>query len=234
MGTSNWQNISYCVDKIVKLQPKSILDVGVGFGRWAFLAREFLEVWHDRTQRNQWVTRIDGIEAFEPQIKDYHSHFYDQILIGDAHDLIPTAGDYDLILLGDVLEHFTPERASAVLRNCKAQARHVMLNIPLGDCWMQGEKYDNPFEAHLSAWEDAQLSTGDLLAKELFTDFSGRPFGVYIYEGGNRDAAPPQAKRISLPKAPAETSPVDELCAYFGRHPNRARVLLRFIDLLRR
>jgi len=45
MPTSNWQNISYNIDLIRKIKPQSILDVGVGFGRWGILLREFLELW---------------------------------------------------------------------------------------------------------------------------------------------------------------------------------------------
>lgn len=35
MGTSNWQNLSYCVELIRKEAPSSVLDIGVGFGRWS-------------------------------------------------------------------------------------------------------------------------------------------------------------------------------------------------------
>ena len=42
MGTSNWQNLSFCVDLIRYVSPKSVLDVGVGFGRWGMICREYL------------------------------------------------------------------------------------------------------------------------------------------------------------------------------------------------
>lgn len=44
MGTSNWQHISDCIEIIRDINPKTILDVGTGFGRWGILSREFLEV----------------------------------------------------------------------------------------------------------------------------------------------------------------------------------------------
>ena len=34
MGTSNWENIPYCIVIIRKVNPRKVLDVGVGFGRW--------------------------------------------------------------------------------------------------------------------------------------------------------------------------------------------------------
>ena len=64
MGTSNWQNISYCVGILRRLQPASVLDVGTGFGRWGTLCREFLDVWEGREARSLWQARIEGIEAF--------------------------------------------------------------------------------------------------------------------------------------------------------------------------
>ena len=61
MGTSNWQNISYCVGVLRRLKPASVLDVGTGFGRWGVLCREFLDVWEGREARSLWQTRIEGI-----------------------------------------------------------------------------------------------------------------------------------------------------------------------------
>lgn len=64
MGTSNWQNLSYCVELIRQADPSSILDIGVGFGRWGMLCREFLDVWQGRVFREQWQTRIEGSKFF--------------------------------------------------------------------------------------------------------------------------------------------------------------------------
>jgi SAM-dependent methyltransferase len=230
MGTSNWQNISYCMEKIVEIQPQSILDVGIGFGRWAILSREFLEIWNDRMTPDQWQVKIDGIEAFSPQLQEYHSYFYNKIYVGDAFDLLPNIFDYDLIILGDVLEHFTPEKAAFILDICIRKSKYVMLNIPLGSCWLQGEKYNNPFEAHLSAWEDENLSFNNLKEKRLFKDFQNREFGVYIYRGGVENI---QTLKSHVVSTKIENSAVDELCAYFHRHPKRAQFLFRIIDFLR-
>lgn len=43
MGTSNWQNISYNIDLVKRLDPQSVLDIGAGFGRWGILFRSFLK-----------------------------------------------------------------------------------------------------------------------------------------------------------------------------------------------
>jgi len=75
MSTSNWQNISYNIDLVKKLNPKSILDIGVGFGRWGILFREFLEVWGSNNYSGDWERVIDGVEIFPDYIKPYHYFF---------------------------------------------------------------------------------------------------------------------------------------------------------------
>jgi len=76
MGTSNWQNISYNIELIRKINPESILDIGVGFGRWGFLFREFLEIWDDENYSGKWKRKIDGVEIFPDYIKEYHNYFH--------------------------------------------------------------------------------------------------------------------------------------------------------------
>ena len=36
--------LTHCINKIIQLQPKSVLDVGCGFGKWGYLCREYLDV----------------------------------------------------------------------------------------------------------------------------------------------------------------------------------------------
>ncbi|WP_433615260.1 hypothetical protein [Paenibacillus cellulositrophicus] len=82
MGTSNWQNLSYCVALIRQAAPSSVLDIGIGFGRWGMLCREFLDVWQGRVFREQWQTRIEGVEVFPKNVDDYHPYFYNHIYWG--------------------------------------------------------------------------------------------------------------------------------------------------------
>lgn len=55
-----------------RINLESVLDVGVGFGRWGFSIREFLEAWAGRPLTIQWKLRIDVIEAFSPAIAPHH------------------------------------------------------------------------------------------------------------------------------------------------------------------
>jgi len=44
MGSSFIGNVSDVIMKIVTAEPATLLDIGVGFGRWGFLCRETLDV----------------------------------------------------------------------------------------------------------------------------------------------------------------------------------------------
>lgn len=179
MGTSNWQNISFCVDEIRRIKPKSVLDVGIGFGRWGILIREFCDVWEGRTHPHQWKVHIEGIEAFAGNIQEYHKSFYNIVHLDDARNIIPAmTSRFDLIVFGDVLEHFEKTEAKQLLESSRKISEHVMINIPLGPNWPQDEAYGNPFEKHLSTWDAEDFP--ECRAK-IFSDYINRPFGTFIY-----------------------------------------------------
>lgn len=184
MGTSNWQNLSYCVDLIRYVSPKSVLDVGVGFGRWGMICREYLDVWEGRVFRAYWNTRIEGIEIYPVNVDSYHSCFYNKIHITDAFDHIQAEvqpEQFDLIILGDVLEHFTKERALVLLQTCIQKSRFVLLNIPIGNDWPQGAAYGNEFETHLSTWTTEELDQFPVADKRHFKDYINRDFSTYLF-----------------------------------------------------
>src|SRR3972149_3569081 len=109
MPTSQYNQISKIMDLIIELNPKSILDIGVGFGKYGVLCREYLKfwVWDGTHDFHDFKTRIDGVEAFEEYLTPIHAFVYDNIYKGDAKDLVDQLDtSYDLVLLIDVLEHF--------------------------------------------------------------------------------------------------------------------------------
>lgn len=182
MGTSNWQNISYCIELVREIKPNSILDIGVGFGRWGIVAREFLDVWEGTVSSNDWNILIEGIEAYTPNIEQHHNIFYNKIYNEDATNLLPKlVKTYNLIVLGDVLEHFDKQEGVKVLNKCIELGKYVLLNVPLGDNWEQGAQYDNQYEVHKSIWTESELDNYPTIRKRLFTDYIGRNFATYLF-----------------------------------------------------
>ncbi|NQT33005.1 MAG: class I SAM-dependent methyltransferase [Candidatus Omnitrophica bacterium] len=182
MATSNWQNISLCCELIERIRPRSVLDVGCGFGRWGFLSREYLDIWKGRTHEDKWETRIDAVEVFEPYIKPSHRYIYDDIFIGNVLDVLPDLANYDLIIIGDMLEHLEKSQGKKLLELVQQKAnKAVLLTVPLGDSWPQEERDENEWEGHKSAWKVNEFKKRG--AKTfLFWDNTDRPFGVVLFD----------------------------------------------------
>ncbi len=146
--------------EITSTKPMSILDVGFGYGKWGFLCREMLEARGHRIYPEDWVIKIDGIEIW----KDYAERLpwinliYDNVHIGDAHDVIGTLGNYDLIILGDVVEHLEKDKGQHLLRKAIEKSNKCcLLSIPIGD-WTGNSLFDNnPYEEHISVWSEEDL-----------------------------------------------------------------------------
>lgn len=181
VGTSNWQHIPFCVEVLMKINPSSVLDVGVGFGRWGILTREFCEVWNGRVFKDLWTIRIEGIEGFARSVTDYHSDFYNHVHIGDAALLIPQLkGPWSATVYGDVLEHFDRSKAEELLHRSLSHSDYVLVNVPIGEEYEQGEAYGNPFERHRSSWIPDDFAKFSLIRHSIFHDFRGRPYGSFV------------------------------------------------------
>ncbi|MCF6283731.1 MAG: tetratricopeptide repeat protein [Candidatus Hydrogenedentes bacterium] len=171
--------ITPCVSKIIGLQPKSVLDVGCGFGKWGYLCREYLDAFNGRFRPEDWTTRIDAVEYFEPYILDHQRALYDNIMIGDIRDLCDGLDEYDLIIAGDVIEHMHKDEAELVVETLYTKAKQMLIvNIPLGEGWDHPEQYGNPAELHRSEWykEDFQ---GYALEFDEFTLPTGLAYGAF-------------------------------------------------------
>jgi hypothetical protein len=185
LGTSNWQNISYNIELIRKLDPHSILDIGVGFGRWGILFREFLEVWDGARYDGNWERIIDGVEIFPGYLKEYHKYFYNNIHIGDALDYLQkTDINYDLINCGDVIEHMNKETGLKFIELAMKKATYVLINIPVGRNWPQQGTVENPFEAHRSIWYNNDFTKFKHYKIKSFNDLAGRNFSVVLLSPG--------------------------------------------------
>lgn len=155
MPVSTPIHLPYCLSLIVGLQPRSVLDIGCGFGTWGFLCRTHLDVFPGRVQPETWTTRIDGIELFAPYIQAHQRALYNEIRVEDVRDAVDHIDAYDLIIAGDVIEHLDRDDADLVLDKLYAKAgRALLVNIPIGaEGWDHPEMHGNPGELHRSAWE---------------------------------------------------------------------------------
>ncbi len=150
MPSSTHVHISKMVDWITQVQPTSVLDIGVGFGKWGFLAREYTDINEHRYKREDWQARIDGVEAFPEYATPNYDYIYNNIYYGDLREVLPKLGNYDLIIIGDVIEHFTKEAGLELLRLMRQKSKYVLLSSPT--VFFTQEMFGNDFEQHHSLW----------------------------------------------------------------------------------
>ena len=157
MPSSRPNTIPTVIHLVRQLKPGSILDVGVGFGKWGHLFREYtdiLEAERDpaRYRRENWQVRIEGIEGHAAYLTPMHQYLYDQIHVGDAALLMKSLVNYDLIFLGDIIEHFEKAAGMALLQDALARANQaVIVSTPKYET-AQEDLCGNELERHRSLW----------------------------------------------------------------------------------
>lgn len=152
MPTSPFYQLNQIVEAIMVSDPKAMLDVGVGFGKYGVLAREYLEFWRRHDDYAAQTVRIDGVEAHGEYLTPVHDFVYSNVYRGDARDLVPTLpDDYDLTLAIDVLEHFPEADAKRLLDQLVTKSRNVLISVPR-DIRCQGARFGNSYETHRYQW----------------------------------------------------------------------------------
>ena len=135
--------------------PRTVLDVGCGYGKYGVLLREYLDP----------TPTVIGCEAWQPYVTPHRlAGVYDQLHVCDVLHLDQAVLDTcDLVLLGDVIEHIDKTAALDLLARCSGW---VVVNTP-------AEHFDTgpglpPTEAHVSHWTAADFAaTGRLDRHEL-------------------------------------------------------------------
>lgn len=152
MPSSHPFQLNEILELIMLTDPESLLDIGVGFGKYGFLSREYLELWNNSNEYLQWTRQIDGIEVYDPYLTPWHDRIYNRIFRGNALEILPGITQrYDLILMIDVLEHFTYEEGLKIIEHCMRCGKNIIVSVP-AEMSDQGEVYGNPYETHKYQW----------------------------------------------------------------------------------
>lgn len=116
-----------------------ILDVGPGVGTYSDLLKPH-------------GYKLDCIEIYDGYVKAYDlPSKYDRVIVGNVVDEQWNLGGYDLVILGDVLEHISIHWAQRVLNRCKNVLVAVPYICPQGgvDFTHNGHQLFNPHERHI-------------------------------------------------------------------------------------
>jgi 2-polyprenyl-3-methyl-5-hydroxy-6-metoxy-1,4-benzoquinol methylase len=137
MGFSDPTNKPWTQEKIVELKPTTVLDVGAGQGVYLDLIRQGLGA----------GVVVNAVEVWQPYIDQFDlENRYDKLFAMDVRDLTNFA--YDLVILGDVLEHMSEDSAVELWDRISQQARHAIISIPIIH-YHQDAINGNPYEVHV-------------------------------------------------------------------------------------
>lgn len=113
---------------------KTVLDVGAGEGTYAKLLRNL-------------DLKTDALEVWLPYVGKFKLlSLYKSVFIEDARKW--TNWNYDLVILGDILEHMTKEEAVQVWEAVSKEAKYAIISIPIVH-YPQGHEHGNPYEEHI-------------------------------------------------------------------------------------
>lgn len=108
------------------------LDVGANNAKWfKLLGNHFV---------------MDGVEAWKPYIVKYKlNDKYRKLIHANIKDVEDF--DYDVIIMGDILEHMSVEDGQEVVKRMYPKCKELVIAVPFK--YKQGAIHGNPFEVHL-------------------------------------------------------------------------------------
>lgn len=137
MGQSDPTNKPWTIAKIKELNPSTVLDCGAGAGVYLDLIRS--EIGSDVV--------VDAIEVWVPYIEKFSlNKRYNSLYNIDLREV--SNFNYDLVILGDVLEHMTEDEALKVWDLIASQAKYAIISIPIVH-YHQDAINGNPYEVHV-------------------------------------------------------------------------------------
>jgi len=161
-----------------------ILDIGSGFGKWGFLIRDTFDVMlFQNFNKEDWKLDITAIEPFPNCITPLQENIYNKIIKKEFFDCIDDLGQFDLVIFGDVIEHFEKEKGYEVLEKIFEHTNNIIVSTPNG-FMPQGAWAENELEIHKSGWTIEDFSkynvkehciVEDTMFKDLIASFPNVP-----------------------------------------------------------
>jgi hypothetical protein len=167
MPFSDGRHIPIVLHFATALKPRRVLDVGIGIGAYGLLLRAYLDIAEQRVTKDVWKTQIDGVEVFAGYRNPVWEYAYDTVIVDDARNVLARCTPYDLVLFGDVLEHFERSEARAMVQSALLHSSAVIATTPHVEM-VQGTWGGNAAEAHLSLLNATDFP--NLVAKKTAPD----------------------------------------------------------------
>jgi hypothetical protein len=140
MPSSYVGSVPSIVNLMIDLSPRSIIDIGPGWGKYGLMAREYLPN----------LAKLDAVEVKEGA-RPTQTSIYDTVIWADVRTLNRnTWGAYNMAFLIDVIEHMEQSEGHRLLRDIVSAGTIVVVATP--KLFIEQHDDDNPYETHLSLW----------------------------------------------------------------------------------
>jgi predicted SAM-dependent methyltransferase len=211
---------------------QSIMDIGPGMGTYFDLLNPLAE------RKIDWAC----VEIWEPYIyrfKLYHK--YEVIYRENVRNFIPSRV-YDLVVLGDILEHMSKEEAIATMEEVRKYAKFYIISLPLdaetnAPAGTGDRDWGNPYEIHRAQWFNEEFLSLPF-ADEFLVKYKEGGLGIYIGRSSVFDAnysckSPTKIYKPRLKFFRSLWHSKKELFSFFKKFiPNRVKKVIKKIIFL--
>jgi hypothetical protein len=152
---------------MAQLKPKSVLDVGKGFGKYGFLLHEYVGVSTARSPdpmlslKEQSSIAIDGVEIQPNYMWPHIEQLYRHVFMGDIGQIYERLTGYDVVLMTDVIEHLERDVALGVVKHFIADGSAVVISTPKK--MFHQDLYASEWETHRSLWKPSDFQFASYL-----------------------------------------------------------------------
>lgn len=169
------ENIAPIVEGISQVDPASILDVGVGMGKYGVIAREALYARYAEASELHRCDQlhIDGVDLAQHRRAPWLGTVYDCMHTNtDILDYLTRCNEgtqWDLALVIDLLEHWTPSEAAARITALQSRCKRILISTPTEVTMFDHDPYGDPVPGHVTQWtlDELQelLGGGEILSE---------------------------------------------------------------------
>jgi hypothetical protein len=157
MASGPLQPLPKLVEFALAVRPTRVLDLGMGTGKYGFILREQTDLAYGRA-RADWRLHLAGVEGYSDHIGPHQRSVYDEIAVTEITSFVESydGAPFDLTLLIDVIEHFTPGDAQELVQRVLSLSRYLLISTPTA-YYPQENTGGNPWQLHHSWWPKAEL-----------------------------------------------------------------------------
>lgn len=149
MPTSFLDLVPYVVQWIKDKDPKSVLDVGAGYGKYGHLIREYVDVY-------PWSIYLEAVEGFDAYSDRMGCNAYD-FYNHTTFEKYKPSRMFDMLLMIDIIEHYEKPQGHQALAKALSMSDVILVSTPSHPA-EQGAEYGNELERHKSQWTHDDFS----------------------------------------------------------------------------